>query len=234
MHSGTNTAHFARVNFSIGTNRTGKFSFYYGKSTKGGVADVFVDGVSRGQVSFVGASGTNKSPDFGPSGAPYEFRIEGLPTGQHTFELRNMSNAVFVDRFCLQTTSQPQVVNPNQPGSGGSSSQSSWLDSGLLTMQGPTTSNTIDVNVGQAATSNLNLGSNATAISAVAETSSLVPIKLAVINPSGLTVQIVDAVNGVAVISTPVSGGGLYTVKVINVGVGPVQVWTLATPTNKR
>jgi hypothetical protein len=237
MHSGTNTAHFARVNFSIGTNRTGKFSFYYGKSTKGGVADVFVDGVSRGQVSFVGASGSNKSPDFGPSGAPYEFRIEGLSAGQHTFELRNMSNAVFVDRFCLQTTSQPQVINPSQPppaGTGGSASQSSWGDSGLLTMQGPTTSNIIDLNVGQAATSNLNLGSGATAISAVAETSSVAPLKLAVIDPSGLTVQIVDAVNGVAVISTPVSRSGLYTVKVINVGVGPVQVWTLTTPTNKR
>jgi PKD repeat protein len=237
MHSGTNTAHFARVNFSVGTNSTGKFSFYYGKSTKGGLAEVFVDGVSRGQVSFVGASGSNKTPDFGPSGAPYEFRIEGLSTGQHTFELRNMSNAVFVDGFCLLTTSQPQVVNPNQPsqsGAGGSASQTSWLDSGLLTLQGPTTSNTTDVNVGQAFTSNLNLSSNATAISAVAETSSLVPIKLAVIDPSGLTVQIVDAVNGVAVISTPVSRGGLYTVKVINVGVGPVQVWTLATPTNRR
>src|SRR5690242_5307405 len=228
MHSGNSTSHFARVNFSVGTNRTGTFSFYYGKSTKGGAATVFVDGVSRGQVSFVGASGSNKSPDFGPGGAPYEFRIVGLSTGQHTFELRNMSNAVFVDRFCLQTTSQQQAP------SGGSSSQSSWLDSGLLTLQGPTTSNTIDLIVGQVSTSNLNLGSDATAISAVAETSSLVPIKLAVIDPSGLTVQIVDAVNGVAVISTPVSRGGLYTVKVINVGVGPVQVWTLATPTNQR
>ena len=101
-------------------------------------------------------------------------------------------------------------------------------------MQGPTTSNIIDVNVGQVSTSNLNLGSDATAISAVAETSSLVPIKLAVIDPGGLTVQIVDAVNGVAAINTPVSRGGLYTIKVINVGVGPVQVWSLATPTNKR
>src|ERR1044072_4760001 len=175
MHSGTNTEHFARVNFSVGTNSTGTFSFFYGKSTKGGAATVFVDGVSRGQVSFVGASGSNKSPDFGASGAPYEFRIEGLSAGQHTFELRNMSNAVFVDRFCLQTTSQG--VNPSQPppsGGGGSSSQSPWLDSGLLTMQGPTTSNIIDVNVGQASTSILNLDSDATAISALAETSSLV------------------------------------------------------------
>jgi len=142
---------------------------------------------------------------------------------------------VFVDGFCLRATLQPQVVNPSQPpASGGSSSQSSWFDSCLFSIQGPTTSNITDVNVGQAATSNLNLGSDATAISAVAETASLVPIKLAVIDPTGLTVQIVDAVNGVAVISTPVSRGGLYTVKVINVGVGPVQVWTLATPTNRR
>lgn len=229
MHSGNSTAHFARVNFSVGTNRTGTFSLYYGKSTKGGAAEVFVDGVSRGPVSFVGATGSNKSPDFGPAGAPYEFRIDGLATGQHTFELRNMSNAVFVDGFCLRTNS----VNPSQPPPAGGSA-SSWSDSGLLTMQGPTTSNILDLSIGQASTSTLNLGSSATAISAVAETSSLVPIKLAVIDPGGLTVQIVDAVNGVAVISTPVSRGGLYTVKVINVGVGPVQVWTLATPTNKR
>jgi len=238
IHPGSGSGHFARVNFSIGANRTGTFSFFYGKSTKGGQAEVFIDSVSRGFVSFAGASGSDKSPDFGPSNARYVATYDGLSSGQHTFELRNMSNGVFVDGFCLQTVSQPQVVNPSQPppsGGGGTSSQSSWSDSGLLTKLGVTSSNLFTVNLGQTSTaSSLNLGSNATGISAVAETTSAVPIKLAVVDPAGLTLQIVDAVNGVAVISTPVSRGGIYTIKVVNVGVGPVQVWTLATPTVKR
>jgi len=44
----------------------------------------------------------------------------------------------------------------------------------------------------------------------------------------------VDSTNGVAVLSAPVTKGGLYTIKVVNVSVGPVQVWTAATPTVVR
>ena len=235
MHSGNGGGHFVRVNFSVGANRTGTFTFFYGKSTKGGQAEVLIDGVSRGLINFAGAAGSNKSPDFGPTNARYSVPYGGLIAGQHTFELRNMSIAVFVDSFCLQTVSQPQVVNPSQPPpSGGTAGQSSWSDSGLTTSLGLTSSNIMNVNVGQASTSALNLGSNATEISAFAETTSAVPIKLAVVDPTGLTVKIVDAVNGIAIINTPVNRSGLYTIKVINVGIGPIEVWTLVTPTNRR
>ena len=232
-HSGSSSNHFARVNFSVGTNRTGTFSLLYGKSTKGGQAEVFIDGVSRGLISFAGAAGSNKSPDFGPSTARYSANYEALASGQHSFELRNMTDTVFVDGFCLQTVSQPQVVNPSQPSTGGSTSPQ-WSDSGLLTVQGATITDTINVSLGQTSTSTLNLGSNATEISARAETASAVPIKLAVVDPTGVTLQIVDAVNGVAVINAPANRAGLYTIKVVNIGVGSVQVWTLTTPTNRR
>ena len=237
MHSGNSSGHFVRVNFTVGVDRTGTFSFFFGKSTRGGRAEVFVDGVSRGQVSFAGSSGSNKSPDFGPASAPYVLSIDGVGAGEHTFELRNLTDTVFVDRFCLQTTSQPQVISPSQSStpSGGTPSQTSWSDSGLPTILGVTSSNIVTVDLGQtSAASTLNLGSNATAISAMVESNNAVPIKVAVIDPAGLTLQTVDAVNGVAVINSPVTGGGVYTVRVINVGVGPVQVWTLATPTNRR
>lgn len=231
MHSGNSSSHFASINFSVGANRNGTFVFRYGKSTKGGRAEVFIDGVSRGQISFLGATGSNKTPDFG-NGAPYEVSYQNLSGGQHTFELRNMTDSVFVDGFCLQTISQPQVISPSEPPS--ATGQNSFSDSGLATGPGPTTSNNSSVASGLASTYTLNLGSTASAISVVAETSTLVPVKLVVLDPNGLTLQVVDAVNGVAVISMPVSRVGLYTVKVINVGVGSVQVWSLATPTVRK
>lgn len=231
MHSGNNNSHFARLNFTVGTNRVGVFTYRYAKSPKGGRAEVFIDGISRGLISYNGSAGSNKSPEFSRNGLPYEVRFEGLAAGPHTFELRNMRDSVYVDGYCLQTVSQPQPVTPPPSGGGGSSSgQNSWSDSGSSTAPGQTSSNDSNVGGGQSSTTGLNLGSNAREISVIAETNSTVPIKLALIDPAGLTLQIVDAVNGVAIIDAPVTRGGLYTIKVINVSLGPVQVWTVATP----
>lgn len=104
----------------------------------------------------------------------------------------------------------------------------------MATGPGPTSANNSTVGLGQSSSYPLNLDSNATEISVSAETNSAVPIRLVVLDPTGLTVQVVDAVNGVAVVNTPINRSGLYTVKVINVGLGPVQVWSLATPTVRR
>jgi hypothetical protein len=64
----------------------------------------------------------------------------------------------------------------------------------------------------------------------MADTDSALPIKLLLVDPMGLTVQVIDSVNGVAVISAPVTKSGTYTIKVVNANLGPVQVWTVATP----
>ena len=36
--------------------------------------------------------------------------------------------------------------------------------------------------------------------------------------------------NGIASLDVSVSGGGLYVVKVVDLGVGPLSVWSAATP----
>jgi hypothetical protein len=40
----------------------------------------------------------------------------------------------------------------------------------------------------------------------------------------------VKSSNGIASIDVPVNSLGLYTVQVINLGLGPVSVWSAATP----
>jgi hypothetical protein len=228
-HQGKSTSHTVGVDFSVPANGTGTFSYRYAKSTKGGTAQVFIDGVSRGTINYKGTSGSDKAPEFASGGVAYEARYEGLGAGAHRFELRNMADSVFVDGFCLTVTVPPQAVTS----SSGGTTQSSFTGT-PTSGPGQSTSNDSSVNAGQESKSNVTLGTNARAISIVAETNGDLPVKLALVSPTGLTLQIVDAVNGVAVLSTPVTQGGIYTAKVINVNVGPVQVWTVATPTIAR
>ena len=83
---------------------------------------------------------------------------------------------------------------------------------------------------GQTASTNYQMPSGSQEISVVAEASLNVPFKLALVNPSGLTLQTVDAVNGTAVLNATVSQSGVYVIKVINVSLGPLQFTTTATP----
>jgi hypothetical protein len=71
-------------------------------------------------------------------------------------------------------------------------------------------------------------------ISVVVESTLPVPFKLLLINPSGLTVQTVDASNGIAVINASVTQSGTYVIKVVNLSVGPLQFTTTATPLVQR
>jgi hypothetical protein len=36
--------------------------------------------------------------------------------------------------------------------------------------------------------------------------------------------------NGIASVSMPVSKSGLYVIRLVNVGLGPLNIWTAATP----
>ena len=62
-----------------------------------GSAEVFIDGASRGTVNYKGASGGLKDPVFG---AKVEYG--NLAPGQHTIQFKNMSEGVYIDRFCLE------------------------------------------------------------------------------------------------------------------------------------
>ena len=63
----------------------------------------------------------------------------------------------------------------------------------------------------------------------MAEPSVNVPIQLILLDPLGSVVQTADASSGFAVIEQPAQPG-IYVVKLVNVGLGPVTVWTAATP----
>src|SRR5882724_11752171 len=201
---------FAGLTFTVPSGRTGAITYYYARSPKGGSAEVFIDGTSRGVVNYTGPNGTNKSPEFRTGGVAYQLRFDQLAAGQHTFELRNLTESVYIDGFCLESSTPPSVVPPNGPGE--------------------TTSNTVSVGPGQQSSSGLLLGSNVREISLVAEASNGAPIRLVLVDPVGLTLQTVDATNGVAVLNATVTQGGLYTVKVVNISLGPVQVWSATTP----
>jgi hypothetical protein len=208
FHTGKSPDHSATLTINVDSGRTGKLTYYYGTSTKGGSAEVFVDGASRGTVNYSGASGGLKDPVFG---AKVEFG--NLAPGQHTIQLKNMSDGVYIDRFCLEASAS---TGESTSGPGG------------------TTTSTSTISAGQQLLNSLPVASGATAISVVAASSNNLPIKLALISPSGAVLQTADSVNGVAVLSAPVTQSGTYIVKTINLSLGPVQVWTAATPTVKR
>jgi len=136
-----------------------------------------------------------------------------LAPGQHTIQFKNMSDGVYIDRFCLEASAS---TGESTSGPGG------------------TTTSTSTISAGQQLLNSLPVASGATAISVVAASSNNLPIKVALISPTGLVLQSADSVNGVAALSAPVKESGTYIVKTVNLSVGPVQVWTAATPTVKR
>ena len=213
LHNGSDTTHFASLTVDVPAGQTGTITYTYARSTKGGSAEVFIDGVSKGTISYKGLNGGMRDPEFKSGGIPYSVTYTGLGAGQHKFELRNLTDSVYIDNICVQS-----AVSNSQPATG----------------PGQTSTNSSAVNAGQQSSSSLTLPSNANEISVLAEASGGLPIKLLLVDPSGLTLKTVDSTNGVAVLSAPVTKGGLYTIKVVNVSVGPVQVWTAATPTVVR
>ncbi|MGH9872130.1 MAG: hypothetical protein ACRD9S_06640 [Pyrinomonadaceae bacterium] len=88
--------------------------------------------------------------------------------------------------------------------------------------------------MGKQALQSLSLPAGTQAISVVAEASPELPIQLLLIDPSGSVLNTANNATGIARINRNVSGSGIYTIKVVNVGAGPVKVWTAATPLVRR
>lgn len=208
LHVGSSPMHSASLTFEVAEGETGTLTYHYGTSTKGGSAEVLLDGEPM-TVSYAGSEGGLKSPVLGAS-----LQFTGLAPGVHTLELTSMQGAVYVDGFCLETASMS-----GQPASSGPGVTSSG-DSSLL--------------AGQQSSLPVAIGTDATAISAVAASSAGVPLRLMVFDPSGSVLQTMDSQGGVASITVPVSASGTYLVTVVNLSLGSAQVWTAVTPTNLR
>jgi hypothetical protein len=204
FNSSKDTTHFANLAFDV-TGQKGSITYNFAKSTKGGSAEVFLDGVSKGVVSFNGAS-NKKTPEFGHS-----VKFDGLKTGSHKLEIRNVRGTIYVDSFTLEnaTTNSTPFSGP-----------------------GRTTSSTNTVNAGSELLQSVNVEQGATALSVMAESNA--PIRLVVVDPSGSIVGISDASDGSASVNMPINQGGTYLVKVVNLSVGPVQVFTAVTPLLNR
>lgn len=145
------------------------------------------------------------SPTFGISAS---FNIVGQ--GSHTFELRDLNGAAYVDKICVTNGSSSA-----QPSAG----------------PGTTSTSTNALAIGQSLLQSLVVPSNALAYSVVAESNANVPYKLIVIDPSGNVLGTVNSsANGIATVQGPVSTPGLYLIQLVNVGVGSVNIWTAATP----
>ena len=195
-----------KLTFNVPGGQTGAVVYQFAKSTKGGTADAYVDGVFKSQIAFGGSTGSLNDPVFG-----FEARFGGLSSGAHTFELRNVRGAAYVDRFCLES-----AASTGAPTSGPQSTISAISALGTLS----STVQSVNAPVGTQS------------ISAVASGNGL--LRVILIDPAGLTLATADAVNGVAVLDTTVSRTGLYQIKVLNLGTNVTQTWVAATPYGVR
>jgi hypothetical protein len=195
-----------KLTFDVAAGRTGAVVYHFAKSTKGGTADAYVDGVFKSQVVFTGSSGSLNDPVFG-----FDARFGGLAAGSHTFELRNVKGAVYVDRFCLESAA-----------STGMSSSAPGSTTSALSALGPLGS----------LVQSLNVPAGTQSISAVASGEGL--LRVVLVDPTGVTLATADAIGGVAVLDTTVSRTGLYQVKVLNLGNNLTQTWMAATPSGLR
>lgn len=205
-HTGNSPQHSASLDFNVPTGSTGSITYSFARSTKGGTADVYLDGVFKQTVSYAGSVGSTQSPEFK---AAYNMQFDNLSAGAHKLELKNLNGVVYVDGFCLQNS-----VSGAQPTTG----------------PGTTTNQSSTVSAGQTSTSGFTMPAGTQEISVVAESSLNVPYKLVLVNPSGVALQTVDAKDGVAVLNSTVSQSGTYLIKVVNVSLGPLQFTVTATP----
>jgi hypothetical protein len=191
------------LDFTVPVGRSGAVSYDYATSQKGGAADLYLDGVLQLRVDYSGPDGTTRDPRFGAS-----FRSGALAPGAHRLELRSPNGAAFVDRFCLES-SRSTAAPASTPGA--------------------TTSDDRSLGAGQLALAPLALPAGTTALGVAVESTPALPLQVALVDAQGLTLATAKATHGVAVLETPAHGGA-YALRVTNLGLGPVRVWTLATP----
>jgi len=208
LHNGKDQTHFARMSFGVPAGKVGAVIYHYATSTKGGSAEAAIDGITVGSVNYKGASGSQKAPAFGSSA-----RFGNLAPGSHAFELRAMQDAVYVDSICVEaaTVTTAPAAGP-----------------------GATTTSDGTINPGAELARALNLDGAAVAVSVLVETGGALPIQLVVVDPKGQVLGTASSVGGVASLTVPVSGPGLYLMKVVNTALEPVHVWTAVTPQLKK
>ena len=207
LNTGKDVQHALTFKFNL-QSTTGSLQYFYATSSKGGTAQVLIDGhapTTNPTINYLGGSGQMRDPAFGVL-VTYQL----LGKGTHTFELVNLTGPAYVDEFCITngTSSTMATAGP-----------------------GTTMTSTSALALGQSLLQNVVVPSNALGFSVAAEADVNVPYTLVVIDPTGKVLGMVNSSsNGIASVSMPVSSSGLYVIQLVNVGVGPVNIWTAATP----
>jgi PKD repeat protein len=206
LNEGGNNQHNAVLTFTTPPNQTGTITYFYATSPKGGSAEVFVDGQDMGPVNYNGPSGSNRSPVFGVS-RTYSYGARA--NGQHTLEIRPIHDGIYIDRFCIgnATATGTPAAHP-----------------------GTTSQSDLSLSAGQTSLNPITLGTGTQAIAVAAESNLAVPIRLVLIDPLGVVLQTVDSATGLVVLESPITRSGVYVIQVVNLSLGPVQVWSVATP----
>jgi hypothetical protein len=209
-HTGNSPNHSASLDFNVPSGSTASITYAYAKSPKGGTADVYLDGVKKQTINYASSIGSTQAPEFRPD---YNLTLTGLAAGNHKLEIKNMSGVVYVDQFCLT---------------------SSTITSQTASGPGNTTNRAGNASAGQTASSNYQPQSGSQEMTVTAESSLNMPFTIAIVDPNGLTLQTADAVSGIATLTVPVTQQGVYVIKVINVSLGSLQFTTTTTPLVKR
>jgi PKD repeat protein len=209
-HTGNSPNHSASLDFNVAAGNTGSISYAFAKSPKGGTADIYLDGVKQTTINYAGSVGSTQAPEFKPE---YKVQFGGLAATNHKLEIKNMSGVVYVDQFCLT---------------------SSTITSQSTTVPGNTTNQSGSASAGQTTSSGYQPQSGSQEMTVTAESTLNVPFKVALVDPSGLTLQTGDAVAGIATVTVPVNQQGVYVIKVVNLSLGSIQFTTTTTPTVRR
>jgi hypothetical protein len=204
----TASKHGMSFTFSVPELSTGTVIYHHARSRQGGSADVYVDGVFRERLDFSDATGSLRQPRFG-----FSARYGDLEAGEHTFELRNVDGAVYVDGFCLESAISSGATPASGPGATTSRLQVLGAAASLL--------------------HSVNVTDTVQALSVVASTDGS-PIRVVLLDPGGAALATAESVNGVAVLDRFVSKAGLYQVQIVNLALGSAEVWTAATPFGQR
>ncbi|HZE69619.1 MAG TPA: PKD domain-containing protein [Pyrinomonadaceae bacterium] len=210
LNEGGNNQHNVVLTFDTPATQTGSITYFYATSPKGGSAEVLVDGVSQGTINYYGTGGSTRQPVFG---SYRSFNYVATAGGQHRLELRPAGNVIYIDGFCLGS-----ATATGSPAAG----------------PGTTTEASSTQTAGQSVLRSVTLPAGTQAISIAAETSSNVPVQLLLLSPTGQVVQTVNSSAGVAILEAPITQGGVYVIKTVNLSLGPVQIWTVATPLVRR
>ena len=182
----------------------GKVTYAYGKTTRGGTADVYLDGKKVGTLNFKGGSGGAHGPVFGSSFS------KNLASGAHTLTLKNVRGPVNIDRITVKdgdSHSQPKSA------------------------PGETTQSTRTLRVNETSTDKVFVPTSATSLAVFAEVASVKKFKVVILSPSGKTLGQATSSNGIVSLVASVSAPGVYRVRITNLASTRIlELFRAATP----